>query len=213
MAVAVKLSDNFNDNSIDINKWSETDPGSQIAESGSQIQIANPHTAAIAEFANYLKSVVSISSGIVCIQGYLTWITDSANEALGGIYLAKDSSNFARITSRSTGGKLRIDVITGGVSRYSLETTIDKGKDVKIEYDVSATTVKFFYWNGTAWVQMGTTQTFNLGTPLYYYITAGDNSGFTGANTIIIDNAYLVRGSYSINPPINVYDSGFLALL
>jgi hypothetical protein len=181
--------DDFNDNSIDTSKWIETDPNNRVTEQNQRLELANPHTADIPVFTDQLKSTVSISSGIAVLENYLTWVTDSTEEAWGGAFLWFDNNNYAVIMSRtSSGGNLRLKIVAGGSTYYDVDTTISKGKKVKIEYDFSATTVKFFYFDGSSWVQMGTTQTVNLGTNAYVVLSAYDRTVFTGANPIIIDD-------------------------
>jgi len=207
--MAYILFDDFNDNSIDTSKWDETDPNGRIAETSQQIEVSNPHTTQISSFVDYLKSDISISSGVAVVQGYLTWTTDSGQEAIGGIYLYVDNDNYAGITSRDNegGGHLRISIKKGGGLVYNVDTGLPtKGKDVKIVYDMNANEISFWYWNGSSWAQMGTTQTQNLGSPVYYVITAGDNTYFNGANPIIVDNAYFSSGDYSTRyPPAHYY--------
>lgn len=198
------LSDNFAGSVIDSLKWTETDPNSRISQND-RILISNPHSASRPEFTDYLKSVVSASSGVVVIQANVDWSDDSAEEAIGGIYLYKDSSNYAAIVSRGNGGEYRLRIRIGGSFLYDNYTNyIAKGKDVKIVYTFSTNLIQFFYWNtGTsAWVQIGTNQTYNLGTPLYFGITAWDLTTFNAADTIYIDNAYFSDADYSSQYPV-----------
>ena len=155
------LFDNFDDNSIDTDKWDETDPNSRVAETSSQLQISNPHSAVRVQFADKLQSDLSVSSGVVSVQCDLTW-SDDGNEAYGGIFLYVDDNNWAGITSRALGGTLRFWIYDGGSQVYSSESAITKNKTVKIEYDISAGEIKFFYWDGS-WTQAGATQEYDIG--------------------------------------------------
>lgn len=197
----ILLQDNFTGTTIDTGKWTETDTNGLVSQNNALI-LSNPHTALTSDFSNMVKSVASISSGVAVAQANITWTTDSSQEALGGLYLYKDNNNFAAITSRGAGGYYRLRVVTGGVSRYNLETTgsdYAKGKDVKIW--TNGTDIKFFTWNGSSWVQIGTTQTYSLGYSLYEIIGTNDNTTFTGANPVTVDNAYFSDQDYTTQYP------------
>lgn len=196
--MAVKFYDNFTGTTIDTNKWTETDPNSWISQNN-VINIALPHSSIVSEFTNNLTSVSSITSGTAVVQGNITWTTDSSNEAMGGIYLWKDNNNYAFIGSRATGGRYRLRIVSGGSSVYSLETSIAKGKDVKIVSN--GTQVSFYYWSGSSWTQIGTTQTVSLGYNLKYIISSEDYTGRTGANPITIDNSYFSDQDYTTQYP------------
>lgn len=203
MAIII-MQDNFNDNSINAGLWNETDPNGRVAEANGRVELSNPHDVDLYQwFDDRLQSVASLSSGIVCVQAYLDWSDEGAGESRGGIFLAKDIDNWAAITSRNgNAGYVRLTIYQAGASVYNLSnTTTTNAKDFKIEYDVSATTVKFYYWDGDSWEQLGTTQTFDLGTPLYLVFTSQDGTWAANADIIYIDNAYLVSGAYTKNPP------------
>ncbi len=125
--------DLFTGATIDTSIWSETDTDGVI----SQNDVLNVDCEAgtgRALFYNKLQSVDSVTSGVVCVQGNLTWTTDSANEPQAGIFLYVDDNNYAAITTRSTpGGKLRLIVQTGGGGfEYSNEPDIVRVKMLKL---------------------------------------------------------------------------------
>ncbi len=194
--------------------WTVVDTHSRFSQSNA-INIANPHGQALSLFSDTMKSTKSLASGIVVAQSNLTWTTSSDSEAFGGLCLYVDDSNYASIVSRSSavsGGNYRLRVVTSGSVSYNNDDSgISKGKDVKIVYDVANTTIKFYYWDGSAWVQMGTTQTFSLGTPLIIALASQDDPGFNGANPITFDNLFLTKGDYSTQyPTADDGDSFFL---
>lgn len=200
----ILLKDNFAGTTIDIAKWTETDPNSVISQNNNLI-LTLTHASNKAEFVNNLISVPSIASGIAVVQGHLTWTGSSNQEAIGGIYLYADANNFAAITSHATasGSFYRLRIKTGGVSRYDITTTSTYGKDKDVKIWTDGTNIKFYYHYGApvSWLQMGTTQAFALGYPLYYCITCQDNTLYTAANPINIDNAFLSTIDYATRFP------------
>lgn len=198
------MKDNFNDNSIDTAKWDETDPNSRIAEQNNRLEIDCSDTSDYAIFVNKLQSDNSLSSGVITVQCNLNWGNTGADETQGGLYIYKDNNNYAYITARGTGGnQYRIGLTTGGTNRYNNSATgITPGKDVKIEYTFTGQVLKFYYWSGSAWTQMGATQnTHSLGTPLYAVLSSVVSSTSTDGDPKIYDNFYLVNDSYSTRYP------------
>jgi hypothetical protein len=57
-------------------------------------------------------------------------------------------------------------------------------------------------FGGSSWVQMGTTQSLNIGYPAKAVITCFDHTVFTGANPVNIDNLYLSNKDYITHYPI-----------
>ena len=201
MAYTIVLFDDFNDNSIDTAKWDETDPASVIAETSSTLQISRALSTQL-RFVNKLQSDASITSGVAVVQSDFTWTTDSADESLMMFVLYVDDSNYATISSRATGGVYRLIIVDGGSTVYNLETAIAKNKSVKITYDITSKDIKFWYWGGASWTQMGTTQNVDIGSTVKMVFSVESGTTQTGANPGIWDNAYFISGEdYSVNPP------------
>jgi len=138
----------------------------------------------------------------VTIQANLTVTDAGSNESQGGLMLYKDDNNYAWICTRGTDGdQYRIQVVTGGDLQYNNQTTgITYGKDVKIEYNFAKTTIKFYQYTA-GWQQMGDTQIDDLGTPLYAVLTSDDYTTYANADTVILDDFFMVNGVYSTNYP------------
>lgn len=196
--MALIFSDNFTGTTIDTTKWTETDPASCIAQNDT-LNITNNHTAK-ARFANKLQSVSTVSSSNAVAQAYINWTDPTTQEALCGMFLYKDANNYAYVGSRSSGGTYRLLIQSGGSQVYTLDGNIAQNKDVKITFD--GTSVKFWYWNGSAWTQMGTTQTYNLGANCGVVLSTEDSTSFTGADVVSFDNLYLSDADYSTQYPI-----------
>lgn len=209
MVEDIKLYDNFDDNSIDTAKWDETDPNSRISETSQQLQISNPHSSTYAFGANnLLKSDISISSGLAIAQGYLDWTDVGNNGANGGFSLWVDSNNYAAVTSRATTGEVALLIVDGGSTVYFNQATgVARAQNYKITYDITTHDIKFYYWNGSAWTQAGTTQNADLGSPVFCALSSEDNTAYANADIVILDNVYLVLGDYSTQFPTSTSTS------
>lgn len=194
------MKDNFNDNSIDNNLWTLTNPNSLISEVNNRIEISNPHTGSIANFSNKLESVKTISSGQAVGSCFLDWTVPNTSESAGGIILWVDNNNYISITSRSTNGQFRILLRQAGVLVYDLSSDISKGTNIKITYDISTFLIKLYYWSN-GWVQMGTTQTYNIGNNVKIVLSTSDEATFTGANIIQIDDLFFTNKEFTTQYP------------
>lgn len=193
------FSDNFTGSTIDTSKWTETDPGSAISQNNS-LAILGQIT--VSRFTDKLQSVSTVTSGTATAQVNFTWTTDSNDETQQFTMLYVDTNNYATICNRTAaGGFYRLIVRAGGSTTYDLDTAISKGKDVKITYDISGHDIKFWYWNGSAWTQMGTTQNNNLGSTVYSLFTVEGSVTNTGANPATYDDFYLSNADYSTQYP------------
>lgn len=197
----VVFSDNFTWTTIDTGKWTETDPNSVISQNGNLV-LSNPHSWLVLRFANKLQSVSTVTTWFVAAQCNMTWTTDSTNEAQWMLMLYKDNSNYISISPRTSGGWVyRLDIVIWWTWVYALETAVTKWKDIKITYNYATNEIKFWYWN-TSWVQMWTTQTFDIDWTFYSLFTTEDTASYTGANPVTIDNFYMVSGAdYTTNVP------------
>jgi predicted GH43/DUF377 family glycosyl hydrolase len=205
----VAFTDDFTGSTIDTNKWTITNPDSVITQNGT-LNIANTGSNT-AMFRNNVKSIATVANGgVAVVQSHVTWSGTYAGEAVAGLYLYKDSTNYAYIGDRtviSPGNTYQLYVYTGGVQRYQFGSTVSKDKDVKIWTD--GTNVKFFYWEvfthvdgGLAgqWTQIGTTQTFSISGP-YYAVLSNEQNFPTWSNTLIFDNVSLSSNDYIANFP------------
>ena len=207
--------DNFTGTTINTSIWNETDSDGVISQNNA-LNFDCEASTNRGLFYNKLQSVATITSGVACAQGNLTWTTNSTNEPQAGIFLYVDDNNYAAITTRSTpGGQYRCVINTGGGGfEYSVEPGIVKGKDVKITYDIGATSIKFWYWDGSAWVQMGTTQTYNIGSTVYYCISGViGTTPSEGVDPLTVDDAYFFETDtsdhYPPEPPITLNTTNF----
>ena len=200
----IRLSDNFNDNTIDLNKWLLTNPGGWFSEVNNRLEIDVPRASTVALFVNELRSIKIISSKIIAASCNLTWTTDADNEAGVGIFLVDitTNTNYCKIMARSTpGGVYVLAIIQNGTIVYSFDTTITKGKDVKINYNTYTSEISFWYWNVNQWTQMGTTKIYNIGNSMQVVLTSQDATFINGADPGIIDNLYFQNKDFNTQYP------------
>ena len=199
------LFDDFTGTTIDTTtKWTLTNPNPTYvtyAQNGT-LTITFDHNNSTGAESNILKSRASISSGVAVAQSNYTW-TGGGGQPISGVVLWKDSSNYAIIQTRDNvaGNTYRLRIKSGGSFVYNLDdgSTTTPPRDVKIWTD--GTSIKFFYWSGSAWTQMGTTQTYSLGYNLSLVILGEDLESSTGASPSTFDNAYLSNADYSTQYP------------
>lgn len=201
--MAIKLQDNFNDNSINTSIWTKTDTYSRITEQNNRLEFNCPHTNPTYQSFDTCKltSIPTVTSGVATLSGNLDWTDPGTGETQGGFRLQVDGNNFASITSRDNGGKYRLVIVSGGSAVYDNRPGITKVKDVKITYDISSHNIKFWYWNGSTWTQMGTTQNYNLGSTLYAVIGWDDWSSYPNADLGKVDDVYFTDVDFATQYP------------
>lgn len=194
------MQDDFTGTTIDTAKWNITAPDNRFSQNNAFI-ITNPHTTSLTAWANTLDSVSNVSSGVAVVQSNMDWGLQSNNPNLNGIGLWKNSSNWIMLfTGGASNNEFRLIEYVGGSTLYDLNTGITNGNDVKIWTDGS--TIKAYYWNGSAWVQMGITKTGSLGYNLQARIVLyNDNNAYNSANTATFDNLYFSNEDYSTHYP------------
>lgn len=166
------------------------------------------------------------ASNIIYCQSDLTWVTNSGSEDIAWIILSSnatmpaygiDTLYSAKITSRSASWwEYRLFIGTTSYNMYDNSPWITKGKSIKITYNIATNDIKFWYWNGSAWTQMGTTQTYNIknGWSLYFHLFYDIIVNNIGLTTL--DNIYFwsVASDYSTQyPPVSTTNSGFFSFL
>ncbi|MEM7818889.1 MAG: DUF2341 domain-containing protein [Candidatus Aenigmatarchaeota archaeon] len=194
--------DDFDDNSIDTSIWTEVDTYNRLNETNGRIEISNPHNINEGTWDKYIKTINSLNSGIAIAEAFLDWTVPTTQEAVNGLIVFFDTNNFARIISRSNvAGEYRLQIISNGTVVYNNENTgVSRGKRIRIRYNFSTNQIDFWYQdNNLNWVQMGTTQTYNLGTTCYGMIYGVDATTFNGANLGIFDD-FVFRRAVSPEP-------------
>lgn len=186
MANEILLQDDFNDNSIDTAKWIESDPEGELDEINNHIEFdLNPTT----EPESSLRSIITVSSGKYTMQAFLSQTpTDTINRISVGDF------------------DEQIEIVLGfGTNIFNATgvgiTGITGGKDVKIEYDFSTEDTNYYYWNGSAWINMGTFNTPLLTTRMSLHGLFAGGGGFSIA---IADDAFFTNFFYTTHYPTDI---------
>lgn len=196
------MSDNFDDNSIDIAKWNTLLPtNAVVTEVGGQLNIHS--TGALASVAG-LTSVDSFSSttDLIVVQAKL--IADGSKFSFG---LSLDSGYDANerimfIKDIFTANSLRTLITDGGVNESDLNSGISSDRDIRIKYTPSSGAVLFEYWNSSAWIDFGVVgASTDLGNSVSVFLFIGTEAGDTTANPIIYDNFSITDIDYSTQYP------------
>lgn len=194
---------------VDPAGWTKTDPANSITiTAGNPSLVFNAaHTGTVALFTDKFEWDTLLSdSGIISIQTFMNYNPTSTSNANHSFVLYKDSSNFVRISARNltNGTMYNINVTIGGVTQYALNTTNVRPSNVKITYDHDTSQIKMYTMPATTntWTQMGTTQTFDLGTSLKLLFTSNDAAANTGADNGVYRQTIYANFDYSTQYPI-----------
>lgn len=206
----ILLYDEFSDGTIDPAKWAVTDPadGVTISEVGSRLRFSlNVASPVASTNTNHVDSVSSFGTTPLILRASAFHSATGLNStALFKLYNSGDSYATARQTSigKSAGAtpKATLNIYNGSTFIYQVTTSINfHNTAFKITYSATHD-IKFYYWDGSAWVQMGTTQNFDLGGSLKVSFGANCSGSDTGTPTLEFDTLYLTNTDYSTVVPL-----------
>jgi hypothetical protein len=174
--------------------FSLTNNGSTIGFASTALTITRPTT------MTWEVTGFSKNSNLVIGQANMTWGTDVIGD-IGFMAVCNSTtptSGYHGPSSRSAGlgtrsnttNSYRLRAGDTASNLYDVEVAVTKGKDVKIVYDTSANSIKYYYWNGSSWTQMGTTQTYNILNGGSMYLMLGYQNTSSNIGTLTFDNIY-----------------------
>lgn len=180
--MTILLQDNFNDNSFDMDKWILL--GDAFSETNQRAEF----NLNVLSFDTKIKSFVGVSSGKYTMQSFLSQTpTDEFNIISLGDY----------------GEEIEIKLGIAGTNTFNCtglqDTGITGGKDVKIEYDFDTGDVTYYYWNGSAWVSMGT---YNIFIPPAQIMIQGRSQGIGNPSLCVADDVFFTDNFYTTHYPI-----------
>lgn len=204
----IVMQDDFTGTTIDTSKWTVTNPNSSslLIEQNEDLRlkiVSNVGT--IGAYVDYIESDYTITDGALQATIQENYTDNSPNGAfVFGLWI--DSSNSAVILRYNTGNvfNMRLYITVGGVNQYdSGDTGVSLNNTVKITIDAS-NNIKYWYLSGVdTWTQLGTTQTYDIGTNKSVIITGGKVDGQdTNGDYISIDDVYLTNEDYDTSTPI-----------
>jgi len=182
---------------IDTSKWIVTNPNTDVATFEQEdALIMNTLFATNADmFANNIKSVYTQSGGVwrFSLADFYVLGTPADIRAMG----LTDSTNQNRIEfirlllgGAGTNQKLRLNIVTGGVSQYNYLTAIPNFAEFKIIV-TETHDIKVYAWVNDAWVQQGITKNYDVGELAMFMATGGTD----GVKTAISD-VYMVSADF-----------------
>ena len=173
--------DDFTGTSFDA-AWTKVNTNPTIVSITQNNKMILATTSANSTFGQDYISRGGLMSDLVCLTFSISR-TATAGTFLAMLYV--DMNNRV-VISKSTidSSKAAITVVIGGTSVYSLNSSIPLNNRFKITYEGATNYIRFFYWDNSQWVQIGTTQTYVLsGTKLMEFMVVGV---FGGTQTVNI---------------------------
>jgi hypothetical protein len=201
------LFDDFADGVISTSNWDVTDPadGVAIAETSGQLRFtATPASPVASSNTNNVVSDNSFALGsknvFRCTVGRNT---ESAGQ-LGAfkVYNASDAFATARQVQigKSATNTLHLRIYNGSTFIYDFTSSVpwSTGEGVAVKIVIESTDdIKFYHWDGASWVQIGTTQNYNLGGPVKVAMQANSVNTDTGTPYVTFDTVFVTKADYS----------------
>lgn len=200
-SVAPLLSDDFTGTTIDTTKWTVTDPADELAISQNEtIKFHATGVTSVDAYANNMIAATGYTDALQVLAADFIFTNTPTNNFF--FELRVDANNTVRIVgdiSSTSRAKARLLIVQGGLVAYDLKSSIDfNNKRWKIKKDGS-NNISFFYWDGAAWVQVGVTQTVNIGTTFKPYMSMSGVAGDVA--TMEWDNLRLTNYDYTTRLP------------
>ena len=182
-------SDDFLDDNIGA-LWTEQGTVGIITEANSRLEINLPHTALELwnDLETAIKTTKAVSTGILTVHAsiqYQNQTAVSARPVFGMIQNGSEGtatiSGIRVFPSSTLAAEAKIQIQVAGANSYVLDTGIicDTLQNFMLLYDVAATRVYLYHWNGATWDELdaATVKTFNIlgsGTLDGYYTVFDD---------------------------------------
>lgn len=194
------LEDDFTGVTIDTNKWAVTnpDPAKVVISQNGFLELDSIAGAVASTYANNVTSVDAWTDTILSLQADLTQVVALGQSPSIGFMLWVDNNNWVAVwaaTDVNTLAAIRIQ--SGGSPVLNADTLFDFNGKWKIEKD--GNDWSFYRHDGTSWVQVGTTQTENIGATFKVMSQAGAH--LTNAQTFRVDNLFLTDRIYTSETP------------
>lgn len=186
---------------LDTSKWllRNNTSGVTIAQvNGTGVVATMSHTVnPVSNFPESLMSRFTFKGTFMMVQMYIDWTDPGAvaqqARVFANIYF--DAFNYARLDNLGTGNNtFRFYYALAGTTAGVTNTGITKGKHIKITYDTTTNDMKWWYWSGAAWTQMGVTQNANIdqgyGIAASPFIFFTDSAGFLFGDTLTVSDFY-----------------------
>jgi hypothetical protein len=198
----ILLSDTFTGTTIDAAKWTALGYTGNIAVTQNDkllmTQLGGSAASSWVDSGPIVKSVTTFTNGYFKFDLIRT-ANYGADLSGMGFYLSNGSR--ACIISASTDNNVRLFIFISGTGTVYDATVACAGglnNSFKIAY-ASDNTIKYYYWTGSAWVQLGATQTQNIGTNKMVAFTQATNVAHS--QNLQIDNVYVCASDFAtLNP-------------
>ena len=189
------MRDLFEGTEIDLSKWAITnpDPTKITFTQNNTLKVFNTGVGSTSFLTNIIKSIGYMTSGVI---KFSINISISGGSSTFGLYV--DSSNRITFSVDQSTGTIIVYEIQGGAVKQQT-TLISNSSTNQFKIVISASNlVTIWQWLGS-WVQIGTDQTYNMGTNKVFYATI--NATATYQNYISIDDLFITNADFNtLNP-------------
>jgi len=199
--------DNFNWTAIDSAFWT-----SNWVTQNDQINYTASSASSL--LTNYIKSINTYTKNITlkgtCNIWWNAWVWETRTSDLVIYY---DANNYIRwyyagVNNAPMSYFIWIKIVVWWSSVYDISSVLNYN-DIKIEYDKSTNKIRFYWWDGSAWIQVGTEQT-QIFTGNYHIMRSTSCSWWWSFRNSSLDNIYITDTIYSTQNPTSGWSSNFL---
>lgn len=199
-AYEINLEVLFTGTSVETGKGTITNPDTgtlTVSQNGKLLFTRTTDTAVASALTNYWRTVSSYTRGTFAfVMNRDTGFTNSAAQMLYRV----DANNDLAILKSASSSNVDLRIRSGGSTVYSLSTSVSSNNRFRIQYNASNEVV-FEYWSGSAWTQMGTTQTVNIGSSGQLQASTNSSSSDAPSDVFSFDSIYVTDNIYPTVTP------------
>ena len=196
--------DDFTGTTINTGKWTVTNPYGVISQNNDLTLTTDNASSTNRVTGDNLTSINTANRDIITARCDFNWSGGLSIDHFISFGLWRDSNNFIYLENGYNSNNYAFVIEQGGSLRYNPVSSIERGKSIKVTYNTANNEIKFWYWD-SAWIQMGTTQTWDVrGAGVLQARILGNNYATSGSGTPIIgtiDNLYMTIGDYETLTP------------
>jgi hypothetical protein len=198
--VGINLEVLFTGTTIDTAKGTVTNPdvaNLTISQNNKLIFTRTTDTAIASTLVNYWRSVNTYTRGTFAVL--FNKDAGFATSAASFQYRVDANNDIAILKKANSATEVTLRVRVSAATVYTLDVTVSQNSRFKIAYN-SLNEIRFYYYS-SGWIQIGTTQTYNVGSSANIQLATNSESADAPADAFSFDTLYVTDKEYTTVTP------------
>lgn len=200
-AYEINLEVLFTGTSVETGKGTLTNPDSTnltLSQNGKLLFTRTTDVAVASSVTNFWGTVNTYTRGVFAVL--MNHDTGFSNSVKVMQYRVDANNDITILSTTGSTTNATIRVRSGGSTTYTLDTGVSLNNRWRIRYD-SSNNIIFEYWSGSAWTQVGVTQTVNIGSAGNLRLSTASNASDAPSDVFSFDSVYITNRPYTTVTP------------